>query len=83
MWGPFPFSRDTNYFELVYALIMLMKKNTYFTILRIVALIGALAVIVLLLFSSLGQKTAYDNNILFVVDLSYSMNAKDITSVEG
>ena len=60
-----------------------MKKNTYFTILRIVALIGALAVIVLLLFSSLGQKTAYDNNILFVVDLSYSMNAKDITSVEG
>jgi hypothetical protein len=35
-------------------------------------------VIVVLLFSSLKQKTVYDNNVLFVVDVSYSMNARDI-----
>ena len=60
-----------------------MKKNIYFFPLRMTVLMWALALIVLLLFSSSTSKNTYDNNILFVVDLSYSMNAKDMSSVEG
>ena len=36
--------------------------------------------IALLAVSSSAQKTSYDNNVLFVLDLSYSMNAQDIST---
>jgi len=55
-----------------------MKKSMYFAMIRIITLVMALALIILLIFFSSSQKKPYDNNVLFVVDLSYSMNAKDI-----
>jgi len=58
-------------------------KNIYFSVLRTVILMWALALIILLIFSSTTSKNTYDNNILFVVDLSYSMNAKDVKNVNG
>lgn len=61
----------------------LSMKKAYFSAVKMVALVGALAVMALFLFSASKEKFNYDNNTLFVLDLSYSMNAKDVTSVES
>lgn len=56
-----------------------MKKK-YLTWIRLLILLFALGISIVLFFSAEHQKKSYDENILFVVDISNSMNAQDISS---